>query len=50
MPAWFNQFYLSVKFIFIVGVCFFYLDRYVYAGRYPTLSPLELSVILVLNT
>ena len=48
-PTWFNHFYLSVKFVFIVGV-FYYFDRNFYAGRYPTLSQLELSVILVLKS
>ena len=26
-PTWFNHFYLSVKFVFIVAIGFFYLDR-----------------------
>ena len=41
-PTWFNHFYLSVKFVFNVGICFFlYFDRNVYAGRYSRLSQLE---------
>ena len=43
IPTWFNHFYFSVMFFFIVGVRFFYLDRNFYAGRYPTLSQLELK-------
>ena len=41
--TWFNHIYFSVMFNFIVGIRFFYLDRNFYAGRYPTLSQLELN-------
>ena len=30
IPTWFNHFYLSVKFVFIVGKCFFYISTEFY--------------------